>query len=37
MSRLAKQPIAIPQGVEVTLDGTILTVKGPKGELSRSN
>lgn len=36
MSRLAKQPIAIPQGVEVTLDGNILTVKGQKGELSRS-
>lgn len=36
MSRLAKQPIAIPSGVEVTLDGATLTVKGPKGELSRS-
>ena len=36
MSRLAKQPIAIPSGVEVKLDGTTLTVKGPKGELSRS-
>jgi len=36
MSRLAKQPIAIPSGVEVTLDGTLLTVKGTKGELSRS-
>lgn len=36
MSRLAKQPIAIPSGVEVKLDGTLLTVKGPKGELSRS-
>lgn len=36
MSRLAKQPIAIPDGVEVKLDGTLLTVKGPKGELSRS-
>ena len=36
MSRLAKQPIAIPQGVEVRLDGTTLMIKGPKGELSRS-
>lgn len=36
MSRLAKQPIAIPAGVEVTLDGKTLTVKGSKGELSRS-
>lgn len=35
MSRLGKQPIHIPSQVEVTyVDGT-LTVKGPKGELSR--
>ncbi|MCA9352267.1 50S ribosomal protein L6 [Patescibacteria group bacterium] len=36
MSRLSKQPIAIPSGVEVTKNGTTMTVKGPKGELSRS-
>lgn len=36
MSRLSKQPIAIPSGVEITKDGQTLTVKGPKGELSRS-
>ena len=36
MSRLAKQPIAIPSGVEVKLNGTLLTVKGTKGELSRN-
>lgn len=36
MSRLAKQPIAAPAGVEVKLDGELITVKGPKGELSRS-
>jgi large subunit ribosomal protein L6 len=36
MSRLAKQPIAIPSGVEVKLDGQTLTIKGPKGELSRN-
>ena len=35
MSRLGKQPITIPNGVEVTLDGAVLKVKGPKGELSR--
>lgn len=36
MSRLSKQPIAIPAGVEIKQDGNIVTVKGPKGELSRS-
>ncbi|MEO7963414.1 MAG: 50S ribosomal protein L6 [Gemmatimonadaceae bacterium] len=35
MSRIGKQPVAVPSGVTVTLDGTQLTVKGPKGELSR--
>jgi large subunit ribosomal protein L6 len=33
MSRIGKQPIAIPSGVEITLDGTRVTVKGPKGTL----
>jgi len=33
MSRIGKQPIAIPSGVEVTLDGSHVTVKGPKGTL----
>ena len=36
MSRLSKQPIAIPNGVEVKQDGKTVTIKGPKGELSRS-
>jgi large subunit ribosomal protein L6 len=36
MSRLAKKPLILPTGVEAKLDGTKLTVKGPKGELSRS-
>ena len=36
MSRIGKLPIAIPDGVEVTVDGSSVTVKGPKGELSRS-
>ena len=28
MSRIGKQPITIPAGVEVKLDGTVITVKG---------
>lgn len=36
MSRLAKQPIAIPSGVEIKQDGNTITVKGSKGELSRN-
>ena len=35
MSRIGKKPIAIPAGVEVKLEGNILTVKGPKGTLTR--
>mgnify|MGYP000657492114 CR=1 FL=1 len=33
MSRIGKQPINIPDGVEVSLDGSFLLVKGPMGEL----
>lgn len=36
MSRIGKMPVAIPSGVEVTIDGSTLTVKGPKGELRRT-
>ncbi|MEW9676502.1 50S ribosomal protein L6 [Lentibacillus sp. L22] len=36
MSRIGFKPIQIPEGVEINLDGTHMTVKGPKGELSRS-
>ena len=36
MSRIGKQPIEIPSGVDVKIDGHTVTVKGPKGELSRS-
>lgn len=36
MSRIGKLPIAIPSGVEVKRDGDVITVKGPKGELSQS-
>jgi large subunit ribosomal protein L6 len=36
MSRIGKAPIAVPDKVAVTLDGLTVTVKGPKGELSRT-
>ena len=36
MSRIGKLPVAIPSGVTVDLKGSHMTVKGPKGELSRS-
>ncbi len=35
MSRLGKRPISIPKDVEVKLEGDLLRVKGPKGELRR--
>ena len=35
MSRIGKLPIAIPTGVTVTLKDDVVTVKGPKGELSQ--
>src|ERR671911_2920496 len=35
MSRIGRMPIAVPSGVDVTIDGRQLTVKGPKGTLSR--
>lgn len=35
MSRLGKQPIALPKGVEVTFANGVVTVKGPKATLSR--
>ncbi|MFC0212805.1 50S ribosomal protein L6 [Paenibacillus chartarius] len=35
MSRIGRKPIAIPNGVNITLDNTLITVKGPKGTLSR--
>jgi large subunit ribosomal protein L6 len=34
MSRIGRLPITVPTGVEVTLDGREVTVKGPKGTLS---
>lgn len=36
MSRVGKKPIEIPAGVTVTLDNNNVTVKGPKGELTRA-
>ena len=35
MSRIGNKPITVPEGVEVKLDNTHLTVKGPKGTLER--
>ncbi len=35
MSRIGKQPIQVPEKVEVILDGLSVKVKGPKGELNR--
>ncbi len=36
MSRIGKQPIPVPSGVEVKIDGSTLVVKGPKGELTQT-
>jgi hypothetical protein len=33
MSRIANKPVGIPKGVEVAIDGSVLSVKGPKGRL----
>jgi large subunit ribosomal protein L6 len=35
MSRIGKAPISVPGGVDVAIDGPSVTVKGPKGTLSR--
>src|SRR5436190_8297765 len=36
MSRIGRKPITVPSGVEVTIDGQTVRVKGPKGELSHT-
>ena len=36
MSRIGRQPVAIPSGVTVNVDGQTVTVKGPKGELTHT-
>ena len=35
MSRIGNKPITVPAGVEVTLDGNHITVKGPKGTMEK--
>ncbi len=36
MSRIGRKPIPVPKGVTVTLEGNVVRVKGPKGELQRT-
>ena len=36
MSRIGRKPITIPAGVEVKVDGSVVTVKGPKGTLTNT-
>ena len=36
MSRIGKLPIPVPSGVEITLDGRLVSVKGPRGSLSHT-
>jgi large subunit ribosomal protein L6 len=36
MSRIGKMPIPLPKGVTATINGSDITVKGPRGELSRT-
>ena len=36
MSRIGRKPITVPAGVEVKIDGTVVTVKGPKGTLTQT-
>src|ERR1700730_6730964 len=36
MSRIGRKPITVPTGVDVSIDGQTVTVKGPKGQLSHT-
>lgn len=36
MSRVGRLPIAVPGGVQINIDGSLVKVKGPKGELARA-
>ena len=36
MSRIGKMPVPVPSGVTINIDGTTVSVKGPKGELKRT-
>ena len=35
MSRIGKKPIPVPDGVEINIEGNVITVKGPRGRLTR--
>ena len=36
MSRIGRMPVVVPSGVDVAIDGPLVTVKGPKGTLSHT-
>jgi len=36
MSRIGRMPVVVPSGVDVAIDGSLVTVKGPKGTLSHT-
>ncbi|MBA2739101.1 MAG: 50S ribosomal protein L6 [Nocardioidaceae bacterium] len=36
MSRIGKMPVTVPSGVDVNLEGQVVTVKGPKGQLAHT-
>ena len=36
MSRIGKLPVPVPAGVDVSIDGQLVTVKGPKGTLTHT-
>jgi len=36
MSRIGRMPVEVPKGVDVEIDGSLIRVKGPRGELKRS-
>ncbi len=36
MSRIGKSPVTIPSGVEVKVDGNVINVKGPKGQMEQA-
>ena len=36
MSRIGRMPVVVPSGVEVAIDGSLVTVKGPKGTLTHT-
>ena len=37
MSRIGRKPVALPEGVTAQVEGHRITVKGPKGEISRTD